>query len=406
MNTAVIRLRKQTPSEAAAAVIEGQAKPPRTRIKGRGHLISFLLLVLLPTVVVLIYLFGFASDQYAAEFRFNLRRASDPILSNNGNSGTVPSGLAGGGVTASQIWDSQTIVQFIKSRDVVEALDGDLGFARIYRRAEIDWLSRLANNASIERKTEYWRGMVDPFFDMTTGVISVTVRAFSAGDTLAVATTVLKSAEKAVNDLSARARQDAIAFGDEEVAKAERDLIEARAALREFRDKAGMLDPTRSADVDIGLQARQRERLATMQSQYNAIQKSAPLSPQLRHIAAEMEALREIIRDQQATMTQGGDIATSKSDSPTITAVLGNFEALKLEEAFREKLYLSALQAREQSRMEALKQQLYLNAFVKPKTPEEALYPRRLRIAGMVFAAGIAVWALCSLVFYSIRDHL
>lgn len=405
MNQRVVRLRKEARTEPDV----GAPLIPRAPISARSrvHLAAFALLVVLPTVAALIYLFGFASDQYVAEFRFNLRRASEPMVPNNNNTGASPAApwANNGGLTPSQIWDSQTIVQFIRSRDVVDALDADLGFERLYHRADADWLSRLGNGLSIERKTEYWRGMVEPFFDMTTGVISVSVRAFTAADALAVANAVLKSSEKTVNELSARARKDAIAFGEEEVAKAERNLLEARVAVRTFRDKADVLDPMRSAEADITLQSRQRERLAALQSQFNSIKEAAPGSPLLRYMAMEISAIKELVQVEQSKLTQGKS-TRPEPDASTIASILGGFEALKLEESFREKLYLHALQFSDQSRIEGMKQQLYLNAFVRPKLPEEALYPRRLRLVVIVFFVGVAVWGLGSLAYYSVRDHL
>ena len=49
------------------------------------------------------------------------------------------------------------------------------------------------------------------------------------------------------------ARKDAVAFEEEEVAKAKRHLLEARLAVRPFRDKADGLDPMHSAEADISL---------------------------------------------------------------------------------------------------------------------------------------------------------
>ena len=108
------------------------------------------------------------------------------------------------------------------------------------------------------------------------------------------------------------------------------------------------------------------------------MKESAPNSPQLRGMAIEIEAIEAIVKRQQAEMTRSA--GTSRTEVPALTATIGGFEAVKFEESFREKLYLLALQFAEQSRIEAMKQQLYLNAFVKPKLPEEPLYPRRFRL--------------------------
>lgn len=208
-----------------------------------------------------------------------------------------------------------------------------------------------------------------------------------------------------MNELSARARKDAVAFGEEEVAKAERHLLDARIAVRTFRDKADVLDPMRTAEADITLQSRLRERLAALQSQFNSIKEAAPDSPMLRYMAMEISAIKELVKAEQSKLTQGKN-APAAPDASTIAAIMGGFEALKLEESFREKLYLLALQFSDQSRIEGMKQQLYLNAFVRPKLPEEALYPRRLRSVAIVFLVGLAVWGLGSLAYYSVRDHL
>ena len=61
MNQRVVRLRKEARTEPDV----GAPLVPRTPIsaKNRIHLAAFALLVVLPTVAAMIYLFGFASDQ-------------------------------------------------------------------------------------------------------------------------------------------------------------------------------------------------------------------------------------------------------------------------------------------------------------------------------------------------------
>ena len=94
-------------------------------------------------------------------------------------------------------------------------------------------------------------------------------------------------------------------------------IVEAQPTLDEVLKN----NPGRSVEVDINLQAHQRERLATLQAQYNSISKSAPNSPQLRHLGVEIAAIEGIIRDQQAGMTQGRKAVPEKSGGPTITAL-------------------------------------------------------------------------------------
>jgi capsular polysaccharide transport system permease protein len=81
----------------------------------------FLLVVVGSTLFSGLYYHFIAADQYVTEFRFNLRSASNPMPV----SGAAGSG---GGMTMSTInpailWDSYALVQFIKSRDLVDKLE-------------------------------------------------------------------------------------------------------------------------------------------------------------------------------------------------------------------------------------------------------------------------------------------
>jgi capsular polysaccharide transport system permease protein len=403
MDARVVKLLRQTdPSTEARA----PSSVARRSLMSRANKIALLTLVALPTLLVAAYLYFFANDQYVAEFRFNLRRGSDAALASAASgSGSSARGMASIGLTATQVWDSQTVVQYIKSRDVVDELDAKLGFNRLYGRDDIDLVSRLRGGASVERRTEHWRSIVEPFFDMTTGVISVSVRAFSREDALAVATLVLAASEKMVNELSTRSREDAMAMAEGEVAKAEKALNDARLALRDFRMRKDVLDPSKSAEVDMSLQARLQERLSVLRSQHDVTKVYAPRSPSLPTLEAEIRSVEGLIQEQQAKLTSGKPGEAGRTGDSSLSIVLTDFEVLKLDESFKEKLYLFALQFREQSRIEAHKQQLYLNPFVRPKLPEESLYPKRLRTIAIVFAAGFALWALGALAYYSIRDH-
>jgi capsular polysaccharide transport system permease protein len=69
---------------------------------------------------------------------------------------------------------------------------------------------------------------------------------------------VVGSSEKLVNELSARARGDAVGFAQTEVGQAEARLKKALAAIREFRDQAGMIDPGKTADATATLATKLR----------------------------------------------------------------------------------------------------------------------------------------------------
>src|SRR5258708_4142715 len=224
----------------------------RRRLSLRG--LSFCIVVLLPTVIAAIYYLAIASDQYIAEFRMSLRTAEaprlEPLLLFSTDIGRT-----------SAATESHVVAQFIASRAIVDEIGRQLDLRRMFSRSEADWWARLWLPASIEQLVYHWQHQVDPFYDTSTGTIVVRARAFTPDDSLRLAQAIVGLSEKLVNDLSSRARRDALGYAEAEVASAERRLKVALASIREFRDKEGMIDPGKTADANATLATKLRDDL-------------------------------------------------------------------------------------------------------------------------------------------------
>ena len=61
-----------------------------------------------------------------------------------------------------------------------------------------------------------------------------------------------------MNDMSLRAREDAVNLNKEEVADAEKRLERAQMAMLDFRDKQSVVDAAKEADARIDLVAKTR----------------------------------------------------------------------------------------------------------------------------------------------------
>jgi len=82
------------------------------------RLLSFVIIVLVPTTLAAVYYFVIAADQYVAEFRFALRTV-EPVRAEVG-------GIFQGSVAPSPVGvDSYAVVQYLASRDVVDDLGHD-----------------------------------------------------------------------------------------------------------------------------------------------------------------------------------------------------------------------------------------------------------------------------------------
>jgi capsular polysaccharide transport system permease protein len=232
----VTRLVYSSPAGLAAADPQRKILPLRA--------LSFLVVVAFPVAIASVYYFAVAADQYVTEFRMTLRQADTPRVEG------LLLGDVGHGAVATE---SQIVVQFIASRAIVDELDPSLDLRKLFSPPSADWWARLHAPASIEQLVYYWNEQVDPFYDTSTGTIVVRLRAFSATDSLRLAQAVVASSEHLVNELSVRARRDAVGRAETEVTAAEQRLLAALDKERQFRDKVGLIDPGKAADANAQL---------------------------------------------------------------------------------------------------------------------------------------------------------
>jgi capsular polysaccharide transport system permease protein len=217
-----------------------------------------------PATLAAVYFFLIAADQYVAEFRFALRTV-EPVRAEVG-------GLLQGSVAPSPVGvDSYAVVQYLGSRDVIDELGKTLDLREMFSRPEADWLTRLQLPVSIEELVRYWKSQVDAFYDITNGTIVVRASAFTPQDALQLARGVLASAERLVNDLSARARHDTLSNSEKEVRRAERRLKATLARLREFRDREGIIDPRKTADATQALAGRIRDEIVRTDTELSTV---------------------------------------------------------------------------------------------------------------------------------------
>jgi len=359
------------------------------------RMLSFVLVVLLPVALAAAYFLGVASDQFVTEFRFTLSTVEppryDPLTLLSGAAGRTPATL-----------ESQILVQYIGSRAVIDQIDRSLDLRQFFATADADWWARLPRGASIEALVHYWKGQVDPFFDPATGTVTVRVRAFSAPEALRLAQAVVGASEKLVNDLSSRVRGDAVCHAEAELSGSEKRLKTVLGQMREFRDREGMIDPLKAAQTTELLAARTRDELLRDNAEL------ATLKSYMRDDAPSVKVLKARIRSLEAQQHSLSRELTDKdrSRTDTLSRVLGSYEELESERKFAEAAYQHALQALDQARANADRQQVFIASFVPPSLPEQALYPRRWRSVATVALMAFALWAIGGLIIQSVRDHV
>jgi capsular polysaccharide transport system permease protein len=373
----------------------------------RWRLVSLVLAVLLPTALVGAYLYGVADDQYVTEFRFNVHHESPIRMDGMGGSAAMTAALGGpGGSPLAVITDSQIVVQYLKSRQVIDDIAAEgLNLDKIYASSDRDFYAHLQPNSVAEQRLRYWRRMVDPFFDMTNGIVSVQVRAFSPADAKLVAEAALHLSEKLVNDISNRAHEDGLTFANAEVVASKAKLKAAQGTIAAYRNKHAVLFPEMQATANTALGGKVEESLIEAQTAYAAqlAQGVSKDTIQMNILANRIAAMQQAVQGVQDRLAQ---TRTAAATDASLASVLSEYNVLHLNEDIAAKVYERALMALQDARNAASQQSIYLATFVHPGLPQQSMYPIRWRVMLETALLSFIGWCLLQLLYHGIRDHI
>jgi capsular polysaccharide transport system permease protein len=359
---------------------------------------SFIACVVIPAVLSFFYLTFIASYQYESEAKFAVRTASESKNPVSSDALAMLSNITGNRATSQ---DAYIVADYIRSQSIIEHIGGKSVLIAAYSGKDVDWFSRLKAAASIEDMHKYWKRKILVSIDTQSTIVTLRVLAYSPGTAKAIADKILQRSEILVNEISLRSRGDAYARAEAEVQSALQRLAMMRTALLTFRTRSSTIDPaSTAASIGETLAALTREKIALEANRSSLLTMLNAESPTVRFIGTQIDALEFQIKALQSRLTghvKGLETAASQ---------LADFEDLKLQSMFAEKLLELSQSSLERARAEIEKQQLFLVTIVQPPLPEEERYPRPIIGTLMIFVLFLIVWSMITLVVASIRDHI
>ncbi|MES2884494.1 MAG: capsule biosynthesis protein [Pseudomonadota bacterium] len=354
--------------------------------------IGALLCVGLPTLVATLYFFVIAADLYASEASFVVRSPSSAQI--GGLAGLLQGATPGAGQQ-----EVYTVQVFATSRDAMAQLGKELDLKAIFDRPEADFLARYPNPIHWDNAEDfylYFQQRVEVIYDTTTGISTLTVKAFRAEDAQAIANGLLRLSEQLVNRLNRRAHDNAVRDAEAEVAAAEALVGDAQQGVLDYRNRESLLDPGKSSGAIFEAQARTEAELTTSRTRLAELERNAPQSPLRADLETHIRALQQQLAGQRARLT-GGDGAMA----PKLSA----FEQLSLRKDFVTKKLASALASLEAARAESRRQQIYLERVVEVSQPDRALYPKRFTSLLIVFISCFLIFTIGKLLLAGVREH-
>ena len=192
----------------------GKAKLRPKQVRRNWRRISAIVMIGVPTLLAALYYAFIAAPQYSVEVRFAVRGGTHASAPSGGSD--LISSLAGFSSGGSTMSDAYIVMDFVKSREIIEKMSPLVDIRSVYGNPAADLVMRLKSSAKIEDVVDYWRWMIDVNLDTISQIITVKVRAFSREDAVRVSEGVLTFSEELINNLSERARLDTVKFAEQE----------------------------------------------------------------------------------------------------------------------------------------------------------------------------------------------
>lgn len=386
---------------AAAALVKTTETGLRPREVRRLLLkLSFVLCVILPTLFGGIYFAFIASDRYAASAGFSVRSMDSSAVG-----GDVLGALTGLSSVGSTTTDSYILLEYLKSRELLEALRKDVDFQEAYGSDRIDFLYRLDPTLPIEDLVDYWDWMITTSYDNASSIMTFEVQAFTPEDAQKIAALIVKHSQNLINKLSEQARKDAVQFAKREVASAELRLKILRDEMQRFRSSSRAVDPTATAAAQVELVTGIERQLIELRARMTSLRTSLDeTSPSVQQLSRQIAALENQLQRKQQEV--GGAPADANTSNPNLSALLADYEKLKVDQEFAQQAYAATLASLERARAEADRQQRFLAVFRAPSLPQDSLYPERILNTVLIFVVALLLWSIGTLIVYSVRDHM
>lgn len=351
----------------------------------------FLALFVTPVTVVTAYELVMASDRYESTASM-IMTEERPAASS-----TIDLSLLGLSNSAADK-DALVVKVFAGSPDMLRHLDRRLGLRAHYSDPGIDMVSRLSPDASFEEFHSYFSSYLTVTYDNEAKILTFAVQAFDAAFAKAVLDALIARAQEFINQLNDQVTGEQLRFFENELARAEDRLRQAKRELVVFQQTNSIYSTEGEGQTIMSTITELEKELAGKSSELSAkLSFLAAESPQIESLRNQIAALQHQIRQEKQRLsgTQGRSLSEIDSE----------YRDIQLNLEFVSNNYKSTLGALEQVRMEAARKLKFLVVVTAPSLADESEYPRRAYIIATTALVSLMLFGILSLIVAIIREH-
>jgi uncharacterized protein involved in exopolysaccharide biosynthesis len=288
---------------------------------------------------------------------------------------------------------SDTFVAMLKSRTIGDALVERFDLQKRYdKRLRVDARDTLQSHVTVQAGRD--------------GVITVAVDDRDPAQAMALANAYVQELEKLTLTLAVGEASQRRLFFEKQLQVARGELAKADSALREFRERTGLLQPDGQASLTVQASANLRAQIAAREIQLAAMRSfSTPQHPEYMRTQREITTMREQLARLESEPSLGkGDVLVGIGRAPQAT-----FEYVKLvrELKYQEALFEILAKQFEVAKIDEAKDATLVQVLDPAVLPERRSAPRRALITSIAFLLGLlaaVAWSLARLAYSRARS--
>jgi len=310
----------------------------------------------------------------------------------------LPDALSMLGIGGSNHEDILIIQDYLKSPDLLDKLDKELGLKAHYQSHDIDYFSRLPENVSREDFIKYYRQHLSLHLDELSGVLTIELQAFDPAYGQRVVALMLQESDLFINKLGHQVALEQLAFVEKEVDRAYQRVQSEKAKVLDFQNNHHLISPESTSSARLGVVSQIEAQLAQQQAQLKQLQSYMKVTaPAVVSVQARVDALTQQLAQEQSRLTG--------ADKDAMNEVTARYMDVQTQATLAADLYKSGLISLEQARVEAYRKLKHLLVISQPTLAEDAEYPRRLY---NLLTTGVLLCLLYGLIVMGIatlREH-
>ena len=354
------------------------------------RVVLFFLVFVLPLAIVAGYEVFVVSDRYHSDSSIIVSQQQSQVPTLDLSVLGLPS--------TSTSKDALVIQEFILSADMLKYLDETLKLRAHYSQASIDWLSRLAPDASAEDFHDYLLKYLTVEYDTESQIVRLHVEAFDRDYARTVLNTILSRSQEFIDKLNARVTADQTQFFEKQLVVSQQRLQEVKEQLLAFQQKNRLLTAeSEAAMVMENITALEKELTSRRAELEVRTKELAETAPAIQNLKSEIASIVEQIGRQKDRLSGAGAGALNELDAQN-RAILLNLE-------FVTAIYKSNLALLEQARMEASRRLKFLVVVTQPSLADASEFPDRKFIVGTAAMVLLMFYFIVSLIVAIVREH-